>query len=120
MGGGRPGKETVQAYIQFNSVADATEPSLVLRNFRQTRVLQPGEAEQLYLSFSERDLSVYSMEQGWLMADSVQVHLGSSSIDLRRSLYLLPESAPASTSAPPSWNMFGSFLSGAARLIHLQ
>jgi len=80
--GGHPGAEVAQAYLGF-PMSPVEEPRLVLRNFRKTRVLQPGESQVIYFSFRQRDLSVYRPGSGWMRPFGVQVHVGSSSADLR-------------------------------------
>ncbi|CAK0800520.1 unnamed protein product, partial [Prorocentrum cordatum] len=48
--GRRPGREVVQAYVEFGGAGAAGEPERVLRGFRKTGVLQPGGGEDVTLS----------------------------------------------------------------------
>jgi len=76
------GKEVVQAYVEF---AHSTgEPQKQLRGFIKTHSLEPGESQTVNLAFTKRDLSFYN--GGWVGMDTVTVHIGSSSVDIRFSL----------------------------------
>lgn len=102
--GGRAGNEVAQAYIRFtNSTA---EPKLVLRGFNRTRVLHPGEQQEVHFAFRERDLSVYSVGKGWKRVASVQVHIGSSSAHLDHVVTI----GRANHWSAPTWPMFGILL----------
>jgi len=85
--GSRDGVETVQAYIHFPP--EANEPNLVLRGFQKSRLLTPGSSETVTFAFTERDLSVYSPSAGgWVRQSGAQVHVGSSSADIKRQVQL--------------------------------
>jgi len=78
--GARVGVETVQAYIHFP--AEANEPDLVLRGFKKTRGLRPGDIDKISFAFTERDLSIYDPARGWVRQNGCEVHIGSSSADI--------------------------------------
>ena len=59
--GRRAGAEVVQLYLAYP--AEAGEPALVLRDYRKTPQLQPGEAVDLHFSLTSRGLSVW--RGGW-------------------------------------------------------
>lgn len=86
--GERPGREVVQAYVEFGGVDASGEPERVLRNFHKTGVLQPGEGEDVVMSFTARDLSVYEPGRGWVMPSNARVHVGASSADIRQVIRL--------------------------------
>jgi len=75
------GVETVQAYIHFP--AEANEPDLVLRGFKKTRGLRPNDMDKAIFVFTERDLSIYDPASGWVRQNGCEVHIGSSSADIR-------------------------------------
>jgi len=81
-----PGREVVQAYLEFPP--EGAVPGRVLRGFRKTRLLQPGESEEVFFAFSARDLSSYRADGGWTPWEHVHVYLGASSADLRQDLLL--------------------------------
>jgi len=83
--GARAGSEVVQAYLQFNPRLKG--PRLSLRGFRRTRLLQPGEHEEVELAFTARDMSTYVRSLGWQQQAWAVVHLGASSGDIR---HLMP------------------------------
>ncbi|CAK9084146.1 Thermostable beta-glucosidase B (Beta-D-glucoside glucohydrolase) (Cellobiase) (Gentiobiase) [Durusdinium trenchii] len=61
--GQKPGREIVQLYMRYpSSVPDIQEePATQLRRFHRTRELQPGEAEDVVLKLSARDMSVKAL-----------------------------------------------------------
>ena len=82
------GSEVVQLYLEYPSTAG--EPPLVLRAFRKTRLLAPGEDVAVELSLSLRDLAVWSptagsrADGGWQgVSGRFGVVVGSSSRDER-------------------------------------
>ena len=86
--GGVAGSEVVQLYLEYP--ATAGEPPLVLRAFRKTALLAPGEEAVLSLSLSMRDLSGWSPKAGsqgdggWTgVSGRFGVVIGSSSRDER-------------------------------------
>jgi beta-glucosidase len=82
--GKRAGTELAQAYLRFSNAPE--EPQLNLRGFQWTRLLQPGESQELRFVLTSRDLSVYSLAEGWVRSNYVEVHVGASSADIRRSV----------------------------------
>jgi len=78
--GPRPGREVVQAYLQFE---DAVQMPRVLRGFHKTGMISPGASEVVTLNFSPRDLSVYMPGSGWVLQRKVALHVGASSADIR-------------------------------------
>jgi len=98
--GGRAGREVAQAYMEFEK-ADAETPRKIMRGFRKTKVLQPGESEVALFSFTARDLSTFSVEhQDWMVQELAKVHFGASSVDIRHVLPLY-EPPPAPKQPPP-------------------
>eukprot|EP00408_Alexandrium_pacificum_P056707 CAMPEP_0171172660 /NCGR_PEP_ID=MMETSP0790-20130122/9830_1 /TAXON_ID=2925 /ORGANISM="Alexandrium catenella, Strain OF101" /LENGTH=724 /DNA_ID=CAMNT_0011637517 /DNA_START=61 /DNA_END=2233 /DNA_ORIENTATION=+ len=96
--GNRSGREVAQAYLEFP--AETRMPRKLLRGFRKTRSLQPGETEELTFAFSERDVSIYS-DGKWLQpAGGVIARFGASSEDLRQQLALLPLAQRGTDAAP--------------------
>jgi len=82
--GKRAGSEVVQAYLQFDP--KLKEPRMVLRGFRRTSLLQPGESEKVRIILSHHDLSTYIVGQGWRPQEWAVAHIGASSGDIRRVL----------------------------------
>jgi len=95
--GRREGVEVVQAYVHFDE-PPAQEPKLVLRSFQRTRLLNPGESQDVLLVFRERDLSVYKPGIGWERPLHIAVHVGASSADIRH-VVAIPGAAHRSGSA---------------------
>jgi len=83
--GERPGSEVVQAYVQFGAAEGMPR---VLRSFHKTAVLKPGQGEEVYLMFTPRDLSTYHPEAGWVEQTNVKVEIGSSSADVRQTIWV--------------------------------
>ncbi|CVL09861.1 hypothetical protein FPRO06_12622 [Fusarium proliferatum] len=75
------GKASVQAYVQFPSVAGYETPVIQLRDFEKTKVLEPGSSETVQLTLTRKDLSVWDVEaQDWLVLDGeFKIWLGSAS-----------------------------------------
>eukprot|EP00441_Pelagodinium_beii_P041085 CAMPEP_0197632234 /NCGR_PEP_ID=MMETSP1338-20131121/9080_1 /TAXON_ID=43686 ORGANISM="Pelagodinium beii, Strain RCC1491" /NCGR_SAMPLE_ID=MMETSP1338 /ASSEMBLY_ACC=CAM_ASM_000754 /LENGTH=725 /DNA_ID=CAMNT_0043203787 /DNA_START=62 /DNA_END=2239 /DNA_ORIENTATION=+ len=91
--GQRDGEELVQAYMHFPNPSGGDDawakqtPDIVLRGFRRTKVLKPGESQHLRFEFTDEDLSLYSpIAGGWVPQTSVEICLGASSGDLRQKL----------------------------------
>lgn len=91
--GSRPGAEVVQVYIEFPSITGFSLPKFQLRNFQKSKILLPGEQEELNFSLTQRDISVYSPEGLWSPQTIFRLHIGASSADIRHvlSFPLLPE-----------------------------
>ncbi|KAH7236732.1 glycosyl hydrolase family 3 N terminal domain-containing protein [Fusarium redolens] len=75
------GKASVQAYVQFPSVAGYETPTIQLRDFEKTKVLEPGSSETVQLTLTRKDLSVWDVKaQDWLVLDGeFKIWLGSAS-----------------------------------------
>jgi len=84
--GNYSGSEVVQGYIRFPKVPD--HPHLQLRSFRRTKLLQPGQKEQVWLHFNRRELSVYDPQKGWILQDEALLFMGVASVDLSPPLLL--------------------------------
>lgn len=84
--GQKPGREVVQLYIRYPTTgATEEEPSTQLRRFHRTRELQPGEAEDVVLELSLRDLSIWdTTKSDWTVVPGIfSVGVGSSSREMR-------------------------------------
>mmetsp|Transcript_55972 Transcript_55972/g.147023 ORF Transcript_55972/g.147023 Transcript_55972/m.147023 type:complete len:201 (-) Transcript_55972:295-897(-) len=86
--GNASGSEVVQLYVEFPQ--EAGEPPRVLRAFRKTKLLAPGEATDVTLSLSMRDLAVWAPaggergDGGWApISGRFGVVVGASSRDER-------------------------------------
>ena len=78
--GDRPGKETVQLYVS-KPQGKLDQPYQSLAAFAKTCVLQPGEEEELCLSFDMKELASYDTERAaWILEPGDYVlRAGSSS-----------------------------------------
>jgi len=83
--GSRKGREVAQVYLQFPAMSKV--PSKLLRGFKKTALLAPGESEELTFAFSERDLSTFT-DGAWSAWDGIVARFGASSMDLRQELVL--------------------------------
>jgi beta-glucosidase len=96
--GQRPGNVVVQAYLSFpEAMAEAPgTPRLQLRGFRKTRTLNPGESQDITFAFTARDVSYYNPDAGgWRLQDRANVHVGTSSADIRHMLPVRIAAEPA-------------------------
>jgi len=77
------GKEVAQLYLTFPQAA--SEPPLNLRDFFCTPSLAPGETVQVSMSLSQRDYSIWSVQNySWeVVSGEYTVSVGASSRDLR-------------------------------------
>jgi beta-glucosidase len=76
------GAEVVQLYLRFPPAA--RQPSLVLRSFIKTRLLEPRQSEVVSLALTRRDLSTWAPGAGWDIArGEFVVVVGASSRDGR-------------------------------------
>lgn len=80
--GDRAGQEVAQLYLDFPQ--SAGEP-LQLKGFQKTKLLAPGQAEQVVLTLTPRDLSIWDVEQhGWKKVKGLfKTKVGASSRDFR-------------------------------------
>ncbi|MDR3220314.1 MAG: glycoside hydrolase family 3 C-terminal domain-containing protein [Dysgonamonadaceae bacterium] len=78
------GKEVVQLYASTPIAQIAKE----LKGFAKTKVLQPGESEEIALSINVADLaSLDAVTNAWIVAaGDYQFHFGSSSADIKSTL----------------------------------
>eukprot|EP00416_Gambierdiscus_australes_P008991 CAMPEP_0171122714 /NCGR_PEP_ID=MMETSP0766_2-20121228/105612_1 /TAXON_ID=439317 /ORGANISM="Gambierdiscus australes, Strain CAWD 149" /LENGTH=191 /DNA_ID=CAMNT_0011585565 /DNA_START=75 /DNA_END=647 /DNA_ORIENTATION=- len=90
--GAQAGREVAQVYFEFP--VSAQMPSRVLKGFKKTRLLPPGEFEDVSFSFTTRDLSSYSGGI-WTPWNNVTARIGASSTDLRIKVLLLSDEALA-------------------------
>lgn len=78
--GKRPGREVVQLYLQMPKAPKGT-PALRLAAFHKTKLLLPGQQENVSLHLGQRELSVYSSE-GWYTQNDIVIFVGNSSKEL--------------------------------------
>ncbi|CAJ1377538.1 unnamed protein product [Effrenium voratum] len=85
--GEQPGREILQLYLRFPTTVPEIqqEPATQLRGFHRTRLLQPGEAEEVVFKVGPGDMMVWEMqEDDWTMVyGRYSVGIGASSRDLR-------------------------------------
>merc|ERR1740138_2012114 len=82
--GESPGQDVVQLYLDFPP--EAGQPGPLLKGFQKTGVIAPGDAVEVVLPLTRRDLSYYDADaKGWKEATFVKAHVGASSADLRGS-----------------------------------
>ncbi len=79
------GKEVVQLYSSVSG-SRLEMPALELRAFRKTRLLQPGETQELTLELGFRDLASYDeASASWVLtAGTYSLHVGNSVRDLEK------------------------------------
>ena len=77
------GAEVPQLYLNFP--ASAAQPSIVLKGFTKTGLIQPGQSTTVTFKLSTEDLSMWSVEQSQfvLVKGSFTVSVGASSRDVR-------------------------------------
>jgi len=98
------GAEVAQAYLRF--LPEKQEPAFVLRGFVRTRDLDKGDSEVVRFCFTDRDLSIWQVGQGWRTQQNVQVHVGSSSMDIRGQVTLRSNGRTSrARDAMPFWGM---------------
>mmetsp|Transcript_118176 Transcript_118176/g.346170 ORF Transcript_118176/g.346170 Transcript_118176/m.346170 type:complete len:941 (-) Transcript_118176:126-2948(-) len=99
--GERPGREVVQAYMEFEAAVDT--PKRIMRGFYKTKVLKPGESEVARFAFTARDLSIFNIViDDWEVQELAKVHFGASSADIRHVLPLYEPPPPPPQPAPPA------------------
>jgi beta-glucosidase len=79
-----PGREVVQVYIKAPG-EEIDRPEQELKAFKKTKMLRPGEEEEIKIEISIKDLAAYHpekkrwiVERGWH-----EIRIGSSSRDIR-------------------------------------
>jgi len=77
------GAEVAQLYLGFPAAAG--EPLRQLKGFHKTKILAPGESENVQLTLRRRDVSIWDVNQhAWRVVDGhFNVSVGSSSRDFR-------------------------------------
>lgn len=87
------GKEVVQLYLSAPD-AEMEKPTQELREFGKTRLLQPGESQQLSFELDSRALASFRSGISAWVADQgdYQVRIGASSKDIRlKAVFNLPK-----------------------------
>lgn len=90
--GQRSGEELVQAYVHFPDPVGGDEawiqatPDIMLKAFRRTKVLHPGESQTVRFDFSASDMKLFCSERGWVAQQKIEVRFGASSKDIRQTL----------------------------------
>ncbi|KAL2119336.1 hypothetical protein VTJ04DRAFT_6296 [Mycothermus thermophilus] len=70
--GKRPGKASAQLYLQFPEGIEYDTPVLQLRDFEKTKELQPGESQELKLTLTRKDVSVWDVRrQNWVVPTAI-------------------------------------------------
>lgn len=65
--GNRAGREVLQIYV---AAGDRNRPIKELKGFEKTRLLSPGEEEQICIELSWRELAIYDEKQAaWVLAE---------------------------------------------------
>lgn len=84
--GKRAGTEIAQAYLNFPHAEGM--PQQMLHGFQKTKLLQPGEAEEVVFPLTDQDMSVYSPADQWVLQTIVNVRIGASSEDIRQEIVI--------------------------------
>ncbi|KAL4787303.1 glycoside hydrolase superfamily [Aspergillus varians] len=85
--GGRPGRAVAQLYVELPDSLGLDTPGRQLRQFGKTKILGPGESEDLTLDVTRKDVSVWDVVvQDWktvVDGQGVKLYTGESVLDLR-------------------------------------
>ncbi|MBV8252719.1 MAG: glycoside hydrolase family 3 C-terminal domain-containing protein [Chitinophaga sp.] len=87
--GKKAGKEIVQLYVQ-PPVIKAGRPVKELKAFAKTKLLQPGEKENLQLGITAQDLAWFDeSKSAWIVSPGIYtIQLASSATDVRQTVTL--------------------------------
>jgi len=79
-----PGKEVVQVYLSAPA-NEMDKPAMELKDFRKTRLLQPGETQTLHFELRGRDLTSFDADASAWVAEGgeYEVLVGASSKDIK-------------------------------------
>ncbi|MEM2920747.1 MAG: fibronectin type III-like domain-contianing protein, partial [Candidatus Bathyarchaeia archaeon] len=80
--GSLPGKDVAQVYIRAPKGA-IDKPYQELKGFHKTRLLKPGEAEEVEVEIRLKDLSSFDGKSWVLESGLYEVRVGASSRDIR-------------------------------------
>lgn len=83
--GSRKGRAVAQLYVEMPSSLGVDTPSRQLRQFEKTKILEPGESEDLTLEVTRKDISFWDVQvQDWkapVNGEGVKFWIGQSVAD---------------------------------------
>jgi beta-glucosidase len=89
--GNRAGKEVSQVYIKAPK-GKIDKPFQELKAFHKTKLLNPGESEEIFLEIPLRDLASFDGKEWVVEAGEYEVRVGASSRDIRlKDVFLVEE-----------------------------
>ncbi len=91
--GQKAGKEVVQLYLSAPAKT-MDKPSLELKGFAKTKLLEPGQSQTLSFTLSPADLASFDTQRAVWLADPgpYQIQVGASSKDIRqKASFTLPK-----------------------------
>jgi len=74
------GESVVQAYVNFTG-SERSLP-LMLKGFIRTGNISKSKVHEVLISFTERDVSLFKADVGFVQESTFEVHLGASSADI--------------------------------------